>query len=44
MDIMTVPSWITEDTMVALGRESKFLRFNILPCAMNGPMLSMPVV
>ena len=38
MDIMTVPSWITEDTVNTLGRESKFLRFNILPCPINGPM------
>ena len=28
--------WITEDTRAELGRESKFLRFNILPCAPNG--------
>jgi hypothetical protein len=32
-----VPAWITEDTTATLGRESKFLRFNLLPCAPNGP-------
>jgi hypothetical protein len=38
MDVMTVPSWITEDTVNTLGRESKFLRFNILPCPVRGPL------
>lgn len=36
MDVMLVPQWITEDTRATLGRESKFLRFNILPCGLNG--------
>jgi len=37
-DIMLVPAWITEDTVSSLGRESKFLRFNILSCPTNGPL------
>ncbi len=37
MDAMVVPAWITENTCSTLGRESKFLRFNILPCPINGP-------
>ena len=37
-DLMAVPRWITEDTVGTLGRESKFLQFNILPCPANGPM------
>mmetsp|Transcript_15174 Transcript_15174/g.37799 ORF Transcript_15174/g.37799 Transcript_15174/m.37799 type:complete len:386 (-) Transcript_15174:1128-2285(-) len=36
MDVMLVPQWITEDTRATLGRESKFLRFNVLPCGLNG--------
>lgn len=36
IDVMLVPQWITEDTRERLGRESKFLRFNILPCAIPG--------
>lgn len=36
MDIMLVPQWVTEDTRSSLGRESKFLRFNILPCGKHG--------
>ena len=32
MDVMLVPAWITEDTVSTLGRESKFLRFNIIKC------------
>lgn len=39
MDAMIVPAWITEDTLSTLGRESKFLRFNILPCPLNGPLM-----
>jgi hypothetical protein len=39
MDAMVCPSWITEDTLSTLGRESKFLRFNLLPCALNGPLM-----
>jgi len=30
LDLMLVPQWITENTMETLGRESKFLRMNIL--------------
>lgn len=37
LDLMLVPSFITEDTSSTLGRESKFLRFNILKCEPNGP-------
>lgn len=37
LDLMLVPSFITEDTSSTLGRESKFLRFNIVPCEPNGP-------
>ena len=40
-DLMAVPRWITEDTVGTLGRESKFLQFNILPCPANGPMMPM---
>lgn len=37
MDAMALPAWITEDTCSTLGRESKFLRLNIIPCPINGP-------
>lgn len=33
--------WITEDTRAALGRESKFLRFNILPCGARSGLLTL---
>lgn len=42
MDAMVVPAWITEDTCNTLGRESKFLRLNILPCNVNGPFNLIP--
>ena len=35
--LMVAAAWITEDTKEALGRESKFLRFNVLRCEPNGP-------
>ncbi|KAG1664606.1 hypothetical protein FOA52_004481 [Chlamydomonas sp. UWO 241] len=38
MDAMVVPAWITENTVDTLGRESKFLRFNVLPCPVGGPL------
>lgn len=38
LDIMLLPTFITEDTTSSLGRESKFLKFNILPCPVNGPL------
>lgn len=44
MDAMVVPAWITEDTTGTLGRESKFLRLNILPCAVNGPFDMSPAL
>jgi len=36
LDLMLVPQWITENTMDTLGRESKFLRMNILRSGLNG--------
>jgi stage V sporulation protein SpoVS len=30
--------WVTEDTRAALGRESKFLQFNLLPAGLHGVM------
>ena len=35
VDVMLVPAWITENTVSTLGRESKFLRFNIIRCALG---------
>ncbi|GFH11769.1 uncharacterized protein HaLaN_07325 [Haematococcus lacustris] len=35
-DIMLMPQWFTEDTTAQLGRQSKFLRLNVLPCGLNG--------
>lgn len=35
--LMVAAAWITEDTKEALGRESKFLRLNVLRCEPNGP-------
>jgi hypothetical protein len=35
--LMVAAAWITEDTKQALGRESKFLRLNVLRCEPNGP-------
>lgn len=39
VDIMVVPAFITEDTSGALGRQSKFLQFNLLRCPVNGPLV-----
>lgn len=36
-DLHLAAAWITEDTVSTLGRESKFLRFNILKTETNGP-------
>ncbi|GFR51856.1 hypothetical protein Agub_g14326 [Astrephomene gubernaculifera] len=36
-DLMLTASWTTEDTVAAMGRESKFLRFNILKTEPAGP-------
>ena len=38
LPFIQVPSWITEDTSSTYGRVSKFLKFNLLPCVMNGPV------
>lgn len=39
VDIMAVPRFITEDTSASLGRESKFIKFNLLRCQVNGPLV-----
>ncbi|KAG2440756.1 hypothetical protein HXX76_003613 [Chlamydomonas incerta] len=36
-DLMLAAAWITEDTQATMGRESKFLRFNILKTEPAGP-------
>ncbi|EFJ48063.1 hypothetical protein VOLCADRAFT_117671 [Volvox carteri f. nagariensis] len=36
-DLMLAAAWITEDTVTVMGRESKFLRFNILKTEPAGP-------
>lgn len=41
-DVMAVPAWISQDTLSSLGRESKFLRFNVLPCPVHGPIHNPP--
>jgi len=37
MDVMLVPSFVTENTAVSLGRESKFIKFNVIVCEPHGP-------
>ncbi|KAG2496779.1 hypothetical protein HYH03_005187 [Edaphochlamys debaryana] len=39
-DLMLTAAWITEDTLSTMGRESKFLRFNILKTEPSGPKSS----
>ncbi|GLI64387.1 hypothetical protein VaNZ11_007653 [Volvox africanus] len=36
-DLMLAAAWITEDTISTMGRESKFLRFNVLKTEPAGP-------
>ncbi|GIL52173.1 hypothetical protein Vafri_8115 [Volvox africanus] len=36
-DLMLAAAWITEDTLSTMGRESKFLRFNVLKTEPAGP-------
>lgn len=36
-DLMLAAAWITEDTVSTMGRESKFLRFNVLRTEPAGP-------
>ncbi|GIL83570.1 hypothetical protein Vretifemale_12357 [Volvox reticuliferus] len=36
-DLMLAAAWITEDTVSTMGRESKFLRFNVLKTEPAGP-------
>eukprot|EP00798_Chlamydomonas_sp_ICE-L_P001502 gene1502-32880_t len=38
VDVMLVPAWVTSDTVSKLGRESKFLQFNVIRCEPNGPV------
>ncbi|KXZ53951.1 hypothetical protein GPECTOR_6g869 [Gonium pectorale] len=41
-DLMLAAAWITEDTVATMGRESKFLRFNILKTEPAGPRSAVP--
>ncbi len=34
--LVALAQWITEDTRATLGRESKFVQFNVLPSGLHG--------
>ena len=43
-DLMAIAQWKTGDTCGHLGRETKYLRFDILPCPVGGPRVEWPLM